>query len=228
MAQRLCPGVASRTSIRPPEPPLSLVNSLSRAGMRLAVAPVRVAGALRDGGAAAQRQATAALRDTRTRALQTTFDATLERFFAGPAIDRVLEHVETARLAQRIADRMLADGIAEQVAQRAIAGPELERVVARALESRLPEVVVSSLLESQALWVLVDEIARSPSVTEAITRQGTGFVEQVAGVARDRSRDADDWVERFAHRFARRHPDAARRAGLEMSARAPTRGEHAP
>jgi hypothetical protein len=41
-------------------------------------------------------------------------------------------------------------------------------------------------------------------VTEAIAHQGTGFVEEVAGKARDRSRDADAWVQRAARRFSRR------------------------
>ncbi len=143
---------------------------------------------------------------------------------AGDAVERVLEHVETTRLAQRVTERILEDGIAEQVAQGAIAGPELERVVATALESRLPEAVVAHLLESQALWVLVDEIARSPSVTEAIAHQGSGFVEQVAGVARDRSRDADAWVEQVAHRVAHRRRSPAAREGVDARPPGPLAG----
>ena len=108
--------------------------------------------------------------------------------------------------------------------ERAIAGPELERVVAAALESRLPEAVVSCLVESEALWVLVDEIARSPSVTEAIAHQGSGFVEQVAGAARARSRAGDAWVERTAHRVIGRRRSAPGADGLELPERASRRG----
>src|SRR5438046_907884 len=60
------------------------------------------------------------------------------------------------------------------------------------------------LLESDQLWILVDEIARSPSVTQAITSQSASFVEEVTDRVRDSSRDADAWVERAARRVGRR------------------------
>jgi hypothetical protein len=67
---------------------------------------------------------------------------------------------------------------------------------------------VARLLESEDLWLLVDEVARSPSVTEAISHQGVGFAEQMAGVVRARSRTADARVERLARRVLRREvPD---------------------
>ena len=50
---------------------------------------------------------------------------------------------------------------------------------------------------------LVDEIARSPSVTEAIAHQGTGFLEQVAAKTRDRSRQADSRLQRLAEKVGR-------------------------
>ena len=51
---------------------------------------------------------------------------------------------------------------------------------------------------------MVDEIARSPAVTEAITQQSLGFADQVAGGVRDRSRNADEVLERVARRALRR------------------------
>jgi hypothetical protein len=198
------------------EPPLSLMRSLSRAGADLALTPLRGAAAVIEGGRTVERRTREGLRDSGERLMLEAFDTTVSRLLAAEAVDRVLERVEAAGVAQRVAERLFADGIAEQIADRAIAGPELERVVARAIEGQLPEVVVSRLLENPALWVLVDEIARSPSVTEAIAHQGTGFVEQVTGAARDRSRDADIWVERVARRVGRRrHRDS--REGIEVS-----------
>jgi hypothetical protein len=82
--------------------------------------------------------------------------------------------------------------------------PQAERLVARVIESRLLDEAVTRLLESEELWLLVDEVARSPSVTEAISHQGVGFAEQMAGVMRDRSRTADARVERLARRLLRR------------------------
>jgi len=160
------------------------------------------------------------VRDRGERLALDTLDAVVTRLATGDTVDRLVDRVAAAGLAERLADRILRDGIAEQIAQRAIAGPELERVIADALESRLPEAVVSHLLQSEALWILVDEIARSPSVTEAIAHQGSGFVDQVAGVARDRSRAGDAWVERAAHRVIGRRPKPAAGAGIEAQGRA--------
>jgi hypothetical protein len=130
----------------------------------------------------------------------------------------------------RLADRLLAAGIADDIAQRLLDGPELERIVtaalespgaarlgdrvldspqaerlvARVIESRLLDEAVARLLESKDLWLLVDEVARSPSVTEAISHQGVGFAEEMAGAVRDRSQKADARVERIARRLFRR------------------------
>ena len=64
------------------------------------------------------------------------------------------------------------------------------------------------MLEGEELWLVVDEIAQSPAVTEAITRQSIGFADQVAGGVRGRSRNADAWLERAARRALRRPPAA--------------------
>ena len=134
------------------------------------------------------------------------------------------------RLAGGLADRLLAAGIADDIARRVLEGPELERIVvvamespavarmadrvldspqaerlvARVIESRLLDEAVARLLESKDLWLLVDEVARSPSVTQAISQQGVGFAEQMAGAVRERSRSGDARVERLARRLLRR------------------------
>jgi hypothetical protein len=168
---------------------------------------------------------------------------TLDTVLASDALDRVLERIEAAGVAQHIVQRMLEDGIAEQIVTRALQGPELEqlisnavdndrtrdglarafesvgverllermlsssaseRVVAQVLRSPLMREAVAQLLESEELWTLVDEIARSPSVSDAITHQSAGFLDQVTDKVRDGSRDADDWIERAARRIVRR------------------------
>jgi hypothetical protein len=82
----------------------------------------------------------------------------------------------------------------------------MERLVARAMDSRLVDETVARLLESEDLWLLVEEIAQSPAVTDAITQQSLGFADQVADNFRERSRSADAWLERAAHRALRRPP----------------------
>jgi hypothetical protein len=153
------------------EQPVSVLGSVFDAGTRVTSLPLRGAVALIDAGLAVERRSRSALNAAAGRVALDTLDAVL----AGDAIDRVLERIEAAGIAQRVAERILEDGIAEQI--------------------------VALLLESEELWVLVDEIARSPSVTEAITHQSAGFVDQITDTVRDRSREADTWVQSAARRF---------------------------
>lgn len=151
--------------------------------------------------------------------------AVLERItdtvVTGDVLEAVLERAQAADVPRRVADRLLVDGIVEQTAARVLEGPEVERVVQAALESaamerlvvqvidsKLLDEVVERLLQSEDLWLLVDEIAHSPSVTDAITQQSLGFADQVAGGVRARSRSADAWLERKARRALRRKPAA--------------------
>jgi hypothetical protein len=152
----------------------------------------------------------------------------VERVAASPLAGRALsgalegplvEAVARDLVRYRVAERLLSEGLVEQATARVLDGPELERVVEAALESpaveRLVESAIESrlfdqavvhLLESDDLWLLVEEIARSPAVTAAITRQSAGFAEQVAGGVRVRSWRADAWVEQRARRLLRRRP----------------------
>jgi hypothetical protein len=101
-------------------------------------------------------------------------------------------------------DATLASDTAAQAVDRIVRSALVERAVGRVFETRVLDDVVARLLESEDLWLLVDEIARSPAVTEAIGTQSLGFADQIAGVVRDRSRTADDRVERAARRVLRR------------------------
>ena len=137
-----------------------------------------------------------------------------------------------------LAERLLAAGIADDIARRVVEGPELERIavtalespgaarlgdrilespqaerlVARVIESRLIDEAVARLLESEDLWLLVDAIARSPSVTQAISKQSMGFAQEMAGVVRERSQRGDARVERIARRVLRRGAGDGHRA----------------
>lgn len=63
---------------------------------------------------------------------------------------------------------------------------------------------VARVVASEQLWIVVEEVARSPVVTEAISRQGVGFAEQVVDDVGERSRRADAWLERVAQRMLHR------------------------
>ena len=82
----------------------------------------------------------------------------------------------------------------------------VDRLVAQILDSPLVDATVARVLASDELWLVVDEIARSPSVTEAISHQGVGFADQIAGEVGQRSRGVDDRLERAARRLLHRRP----------------------
>jgi hypothetical protein len=183
---------------------MSLVDSIYNRGDQLARLPL-------DLTSAAFSRARGLELEVRRRALHAVDDAflaavdlALARVLADDVVDRALSQIEKTGVAQRVTQRLLDDGIAEQLAQKVLAGPDTERLLATALSGPLAEEAVAQLLANEALWVLVDEIARSPSVTQAIAHQSTGFFEEVAERARDRSRNADARLERIARRISLR------------------------
>jgi hypothetical protein len=190
------------------------VASLTRTAFRLAGMPVAGTRALLRAGVELERDVRAASVHALERAVLAVADELMSRPVAGELVEHTLVRLESTELAQRVAARMLEDGIAEEIAERALASPEAERILVAALRSGLFDDAVAELLKTDGLWLLVDEVARSPSVLEAVAHQGTGFAEQVGERARSRSRRADAWVERVAGR-TRRHdaehgpPDAS-------------------
>jgi hypothetical protein len=138
-----------------------------------------------------------------------TLDAVLASRLAAEVVDRVLASELAARAVRGALDGPLVDAAApelERLADVALDSPAAERVMVRVLESRLLDEAVRRVLDGEELWLVVDEVAQSPAVTDAITRQSIGFADQVAGEVRDRSRNADAWLERAARRALRRPP----------------------
>jgi len=126
---------------------------------------------------------------------------------AATAITAVQRRVEDAMLGavEDAVERAIAKGLVERIVEQLLREGIVERTVDRIFdERRVVDELAKRLIESEALWVLVDEIAQSPAVTEAITRQSVGFVDQVAGEVRQRSRSADARLERAARRALRR------------------------
>ena len=210
-----------------PRNPTSAVQSLLDIAAQLASTPARAGGAVVALGIDVERRAQRRITTAAEQALVAVLDAIVTRVMSEDVIDRVFERAEAAGVAQRVADRILEDGIAEQIAERALSGPELERMLAAAFKSALPEELIAQLLASEAVWMLVDEIARSPSVTEAIAHQGTGFLDQVAAKARDRSHAADLRVQRLAERLSRRGRRGDKPQGDEVTLKTPLSSEGA-
>jgi hypothetical protein len=145
----------------------------------------------------------------------------VDRILSSPFVEGVGQAIAQHHVIERLARPIAASGAVEQivvdalespvtdrVAERVFESPAAEQLAARAIESELMDQVVARLLESDDLWLLVDTIARSPSVTEAISRQGVGLADQFAGVVRDRSNRADDRIEQRLRRLLRRDNSA--------------------
>jgi hypothetical protein len=122
-------------------------------------------------------------------------------------------------LQRRTVDRVLASDELERVLTAAIDSVQVQAAVINAMSSDAAKRIVDGLfdsglidrflerlLASDVLWHMIDEIAASPAVTAAISQQGLGFAGQMGDEVRDRSRKADDWVERTARRLIHRQP----------------------
>jgi hypothetical protein len=119
-------------------------------------------------------------------------------------VERALGQALSGPLVDALARDLVRYEVLERVADRVLDSPELEHLVARTIDSRLLDAAAERLLQSEELWMLVDEIASSPAVTQAISQQGAGFADQVAGEVRVRSQRADARLERAAQRLLRR------------------------
>ena len=163
----------------------------------------------RIGGAAEQvalRALDAALRSALARAAVDALMASklvehaVDAALRGPLLDAVAADVARHRVVQRLVDPLLEGEAIEQLIAAAEAADLPNRVADRLLQDGVADAAVARLLATEELWILVDEVARSPSVTEAISHQSAGLAEQMAEVVRDRSRSADARLERAARR----------------------------
>ena len=116
------------------------------------------------------------------------------------AVDRVLDSPELERVMVEVVESRRVQTALEV----AISSEAANRLVDSFFDSGMFDRLVERLLESEGLWHLVDEIAQSPAVMAAVSQQGLTFADQVGDQVRDRSRRADDWVERAAWRIIRR------------------------
>jgi hypothetical protein len=116
------------------------------------------------------------------------------------AVDRVLDSPELERVMVEVVESRRVQTALEV----AISSEAANKLVDSFFDSGMFDRLIERLLESEALWNMIDEIAQSPAVMAAVSQQGLTFADQVGGQVRDRSRRADDWVERAAWRIIRR------------------------
>ncbi len=131
------------------------------------------------------------------------------------AVDRVLDSDELERVVivainsthiQAALKQALESDGATQLIDTLFNSGLIDRFLAGIIDSGTLDRFFDRLLTSEGLWNLIDEIAGSPAVTAAISQQGLGFADQVGDEVRNRSRKADDWMERAARRLIGRQP----------------------
>ena len=120
------------------------------------------------------------------------------------AVDRVLESDEL----ERVVIVAVNSTHIQAALKQALDSDGAKQLIDTFFDSGLLDRFVERLLASESLWHMIDEIAASPAVRAAISQQGLGFADQVGDQVRDRSRKADEWLERAARRLAHRPPSA--------------------
>ena len=119
----------------------------------------------------------------------------------------VIVAVNSAHIQAALKQALESDGVAQLIDSLFDSGL-IDRFLAGLVDSGTLDRFFDRLLASEGLWHLIDEIAGSPAVTAAISQQGLGFADQVGDQVRDRSRKADDWMERAARRLIGRQARA--------------------
>jgi len=139
--------------------------------------------------------------------------AGLRRALASDGARQLVDSVFDSGLFDQLMERTLTsalDGARVQAAlRRALASDGARQLVDSFFDSGLFDQFMERLSASDALWQLIDEIATSPTVTAALSKQGLGFADQVGDLMRDRSRKADHRAERIADRLTRRRSKGA-------------------
>ena len=134
--------------------------------------------------------------------LERTLNAAVDSIRIQASLERALQSDSVKRLV----DNLFDSGLLDQVITRMFDSGLFDRVIDQMFDSGLMDRLLERLLATDGLWHMIDEIAGSPSVTAAISQQGLGFADQVTDQVRERSRKADDWLERAARRLAHRPP----------------------
>ena len=144
---------------------------------------------------------------------QGQLESAADRVLASPAAERTLDHALAGPLPEAIARSLIERQVVQRIAEQVLRSAELdaargrpltkatgdaavERLVAGALESRVVSGVTDQMIESAEIQRLIEEIASSPAVRAALTRQTTTLAEETAVGLRHRLERLDDAMER--------------------------------
>jgi uncharacterized RDD family membrane protein YckC len=145
----------------------------------------------------------------------------IDEVLEGPLTDAVARSLAEHRVVERVAGQVLASAefeaafaaaleheAAQRLVERALASPGLERLAIEALESKLSTELTDHVVRSPEFRRAVEQIASSPEVRSALTKQTESLAEEVAAGVRSRAELLDDAVERPVRRRSGSTDDA--------------------
>ena len=176
---------------------LGLLVTGARAGAtagRVVVFPVRVVArapligtVLRRTGSGLEEEGREAEARARRR-LESGAEETLDQVFAGSLPEAAVRSAAEHQLAQRLAAEIVARPEFERAFTAALEHQLTERLLTEAIDSRLADHVV----QSPEFQRTVEQVAGSPAVRAALTRQSATLAEELVGGVRSRAEPADD------------------------------------
>jgi uncharacterized RDD family membrane protein YckC len=133
---------------------------------------------------------------TAARVWRDQLEAAVDEVLSAPEMARVIDRALEGPLPEEIARSIVRHRVLERVVAEVAATGELERLVAEALVSPRTRALTDQVLSSDEMRHAMREVAASPEVRAAITRQTTGFVEEVAERVRASAVRLDDRADR--------------------------------
>ena len=137
------------------------------------------------------------------RAWRGRIESAAEDVVSAPEIARIVDSALAGPLPEEIARSLVRHRVIERIVAELAATGELERLIEQSLGSRQTLELTDRVLASSEMQLVLQNIASSPELRRAVTRQSAGLAEDVvAGVRRSATR----LDERIARPEQRRQP----------------------
>ena len=117
---------------------------------------------------------------TAARVWRDQLETAIDEVLSAPEIARVIDRALAGPLPEEITRSLVRHRVLERVVAELASTGELDRLLAQALASPRTVDVTDQVLASDQMRRTVEEVVASPAVRAAITRQTTGFFEEVA------------------------------------------------
>jgi uncharacterized RDD family membrane protein YckC len=153
------------------------------------------------------------------RAWRGRIESAAEDVVSAPEIARIVDSALAGPLPEEIARSLVRHRVIERIVAELAATGELERLIEQALGSRQTLELTDRVLASDEMQLVLQNVASSPELRRAVTRQSAGLAEDVVAGVR---RSATGLDERIARPAQRRQPVyagiATRAAALAVDA----------